>query len=272
MEVLILGTAAAEGWPAPYCVCAACEKARVRKGPDIRTRSGALIDNELKIDFGPDTVMQMQRSGRNLRSVKTLVFTHQHSDHFVPSELEWAKHPFTLTPGGKIELWGNSYVMDGITGNFGEQGKKQLPYEYRQFKAGDHFTTVGGDEVWAMPANHCVGACVLRIHRKGKVIFWGHDTGPLLPPALERLSDGTPLDLVLLDCTYGNGEHNAHHLGVKGVVETAGELRRRKAITEKTRVIATHFSHGGEMMYDELCQYFLPHGIGVAYDGMVIEI
>src|SRR5205085_12525684 len=81
MEIILLGTAAAEGWPAPFCVCKYCEEARKRGGPNIRMRSGALIDGELKIDFGPDTVSQMQRSGRNLSKLKTLVFTHQHSDH-----------------------------------------------------------------------------------------------------------------------------------------------------------------------------------------------
>jgi phosphoribosyl 1,2-cyclic phosphate phosphodiesterase len=61
-------------------------------------------------------------------------------------------------------------------------------------------------------------------------------------------------------------------MGVRGVVRTAGELRKRGVITENTRVIATHFSHGGTMTHDELCQYFLSHGISVAYDGMVVEI
>ena len=49
------------------------------------------------------------------------------------------------------------------------------------------------------------------------------------------------------------------------------ELRRRKAIVDHTRVIATHFSHGGKWMHEELVRYFLPYGIEVAYDGMVID-
>jgi phosphoribosyl 1,2-cyclic phosphate phosphodiesterase len=272
MEILLLGTAAAEGWPAPYCICEACEKARKRGGPDVRTRSGAVIDEEIKIDFGPDTVMQMQRAGRHLRGVKTLIFTHHHSDHFVPTELEWAKKPFTLTPAGGIELWGNSFVMEGIKRAFTAEQLNQLPYILREMKAGDYFTTAAGDEVWAMPADHCAGACVLRIRRKGKTIFYGHDTGALRPETLKTLSDGIPLDLVLLDCTYGKMDETRGHMGVKAVVQQAAELRKRGAITERTRVIATHFSHGGTMMYDELCQYFLPHGISVSYDGMVVEI
>ncbi|HEY1686689.1 MAG TPA: MBL fold metallo-hydrolase [Tepidisphaeraceae bacterium] len=303
MEILLLGTAAAEGWPAPFCICDACQTARKRGGPDIRTRSGALIDDELKIDFGPDTVMQMQRCGRNLLGVKTLIFTHQHSDHFVPTELEWAKHPFTLTPGGPIELWGNSAVMDQIERTFTPEQREKLPYVYRTMKAGDHFTTAAGDEVWAMPAFHVAGACVLRIRRQGKTIFYGHDTGTLPAETVDRLSDGIALDLVLLDCTYGKIRSEHHHLDVEAVIRTAEELRKRgaragcrlvhtyipcsrtptlcascvhrlaaRSIHEKTRVVATHFSHGGSMMYDELCQHFAPHNISVSYDGMVINI
>lgn len=271
MEIVLLGTAAAEAWPAPFCICEACEKARKFGGPNVRTRSGALIDDELKIDFGPDTVMQMQRCGRNLRGVKTLIFTHQHSDHFVPTELEWSRHPFTLTPAGKIELWGNSVVMEQINRAFPGEQREKLPYVYREMKAGDYFATAAGDEVWAMAADHVAGACVLRIRRKGKTIFYGHDTGQLPAGVLERLGDGIPLDLVLLDCTYGKQDNERGHMGVAGVLKAAEKLQKIGAIVESTRVIATHFSHGGAMMHDELCEYFMPHGIGVAYDGMVVD-
>jgi phosphoribosyl 1,2-cyclic phosphate phosphodiesterase len=274
MELLLLGTAAAEGWPAPFCGCEACEKARRWGGPNVRTRSGALIDNELKIDFGPDTVMQMQRSRRDLRAVKTILFTHQHSDHFVPSELEWSAHPFTLTPiaNGSIELCGNSDVINGMRERFAKYNPERLPYVYREFKAGDHFTTRAGEEVWAMPADHCAGATVLRIRRNGKTIFYGHDSGIYPPATLDQLSDGIPLDIALLDCTNGGLETNHHHLCASGVVQMVEELRRRKAITDATRVIATHFSHGGKWMHEELVRYFVSHKITVAYDGMTIRI
>src|SRR5207253_2458592 len=99
------------GWPAPFCWCRHCEEARRRGGANIRSRSGALIDDELKIDFGPDTVSQMQRSRRNLSRLKTILFTHQHSDHFTPAEMEWASKPFTQTPPGPIEICANAAVM-----------------------------------------------------------------------------------------------------------------------------------------------------------------
>src|SRR5258708_748081 len=82
MEILLLGTAAAESWPAPFCRCDACVQARKLGGKNIRTRSGALIDGTVKVDFGPDTYSQMHREALDLGSITTLVFTHEHDDHF----------------------------------------------------------------------------------------------------------------------------------------------------------------------------------------------
>jgi phosphoribosyl 1,2-cyclic phosphate phosphodiesterase len=274
MEILILGTAAAEAWPAPFCLCEACEKARKLGGKNIRTRPNALIDNELKIDFGPDTVMQLIREKRHLRNLKTILFTHQHSDHFVPSELLWAKFPFTRTepPAGSIELWGNRFVHEGIRDEFAKKQQHKLDYVMKEFAPGDHFTTAAGDEVWAMPADHVEGASVLRIRRNGKTVFWGHDSGLYPAATLDRLSDGITLDAALFDCTYGSERGGRGHLGFETVVEMADELRKRKAITDRTKLIATHFSHGGKWMHDELVEHFRPHGIDVAYDGMIITV
>ena len=119
MELLLLGTAAAEGWPAPYCVCEFCEAARRRGGPNLRSRSGALIDDDLKIDHSADTVLHMQRVGRSLAKVRTILFTHQHSDHIIPLEMQWAAPPFTQTPPAEpIAVYGNTTVMEMLHGAF----------------------------------------------------------------------------------------------------------------------------------------------------------
>jgi phosphoribosyl 1,2-cyclic phosphate phosphodiesterase len=60
-------------------------------------------------------------------------------------------------------------------------------------------------------------------------------------------------------------------MGVDGVVQMAQALRDCGAATEKTKLIATHFSHNGGLMHEELVEAFLPHGIAVAYDGIVVR-
>ncbi|HPC76977.1 MAG TPA: carbon-phosphorus lyase, partial [bacterium] len=44
MEIMFLGTAAAEGWPGVFCSCDYCKKARELGGKNIRTRSSVLIE------------------------------------------------------------------------------------------------------------------------------------------------------------------------------------------------------------------------------------
>ena len=55
MKIRYLGTAAAEGWPALFCSCPICTHARTQGGKNLRTRTQAILDGELLIDFPPDT-------------------------------------------------------------------------------------------------------------------------------------------------------------------------------------------------------------------------
>ncbi len=43
MKLQYLGTAAAEGWPALFCDCYSCRRARIAGGRNIRTRSQAML-------------------------------------------------------------------------------------------------------------------------------------------------------------------------------------------------------------------------------------
>lgn len=56
MKIQFLGTAAYEGIPAMFCQCEQCNTARKRGGKNLRTRSQALIDGKLLIDFPADTL------------------------------------------------------------------------------------------------------------------------------------------------------------------------------------------------------------------------
>lgn len=274
MRLQLLGTAAAEGWPAPFCVCDACQEARRRGGINVRTRSGALVDDDLKIDFSADTLMQLQKTGRHLASVRTILFTHQHMDHIAGTEMHWMETPFSNTPPPEVDVYGNAQVLAELRRSQAAQGNK-AHYRMHEFAAGQSFTTATGDEVLAMPADHVAGACVLRIRRKpdGKTLFYGHDSGLYPPETLDALSDGVTLDIALFDCTSGGQQSsNRGHMDVRGVIQMADELRRRGAITARTRCIATHFSHNGRLLHEELSAALLPHGIEPAYDGMLVSV
>lgn len=56
MKIKYLGTAAYEGIPSLFCRCETCEKSRREGGRNLRSRSQALVDDELLLDFPADTV------------------------------------------------------------------------------------------------------------------------------------------------------------------------------------------------------------------------
>ena len=82
MDILFMGTAAAEGIPALFCECEMCKYARKHGGKEIRTRSGALIDGKIKLDFCPDSLKHMLDYDIDYTHMKTLLVTHTHEDHY----------------------------------------------------------------------------------------------------------------------------------------------------------------------------------------------
>lgn len=78
-KLTILGSGTSQGVPVIACDCQVCQS----KDPkDNRTRTSALIhingENHV-IDSGPDFRIQMLRE--NIKSLKSVIFTHEHKDH-----------------------------------------------------------------------------------------------------------------------------------------------------------------------------------------------
>lgn len=102
MQLTYYGTAAAEGVPAMFCSCAVCQKSLAAGGRNIRTRSQAMIDKKLLIDFGPDTYLHVLHGGLPLKEAEVLLITHNHSDHVYPADIEMRRiafaHADTMPP------------------------------------------------------------------------------------------------------------------------------------------------------------------------------
>jgi phosphoribosyl 1,2-cyclic phosphate phosphodiesterase len=238
---------------------------------NLRTRSGALVDDDLKIDFCPDTLVQMQRTGRHLANIKTLVFTHQHEDHISPLELQWCISPFSNTPPGKIDVYAPQPVIQIIQEQCPQRVLAVL--DLHTLTPLEAVTTAQGDRILPLPADHVQGAVVLLITRQGKTLFYGHDSGLYPEPTLDALQKHGHVDLVLMECTGGGQQTtNRNHLSATGVRQMQNELKSRGVITEKSRVVVTHFSHNGKWLHEELVAFFTPLGIDVAYDGMTLDI
>ena len=87
MKFKYLGTSAAEGIPAMFCNCNICTQAKKLGGKNIRTRSQAVIDDRLLIDFPPDTYTHVIYGGLDLTKIYSCIVTHSHSDHLYSKDL-----------------------------------------------------------------------------------------------------------------------------------------------------------------------------------------
>ena len=87
MKIKFLGTGASEGIPDLFCRCAVCEKARLHKGRENRTRAGLMVDDDLLIDFSPDFFSNSIKFGIDGNKIETLLITHSHSDHFYVDDI-----------------------------------------------------------------------------------------------------------------------------------------------------------------------------------------
>jgi phosphoribosyl 1,2-cyclic phosphate phosphodiesterase len=266
MKIHFLGTAAAEGWPGLFCRCEHCEKAKLLGGKNIRTRSSVLIDDTLKVDFPPDTYYHVLRDNIDLAAVEHLFITHTHTDHLLASDLEkripvcahGVEHP--------LHIYGNDLVIrscrDAVPNHPRFELHRVQPFRTVQVDAHTRVTP--------LPADHDKNeTCLLYfIEKRDKALFYGNDSGWFPDETWEWL-EGRTFDAAILDCTKGPLPGRKNHLNIEAVVEIVGLFRSKRMLRGNGKVFATHFSHNGGMLHDELENVFNPHDIRVAYDGLI---
>ena len=276
MKLTYLGTAAAEGWPAVFCNCEYCLKAKKAGGKNIRTRSQAIINDDLLIDLGPDTYMHALNNKLDLSAVKNCIITHSHTDHFMPVYLmfrntEYFAHNLTQE---KLHIYGNEKVLEKYNHYFPnpEDSKENgveihLQELYKEVKIGDYLVT-------PLRANHAAGedAFVFLIKKDNKTILYLNDTGRPFDDFYEFFENNkVHIDLISYDCTFVILPSCAGHLGLDSVQEVREKLAQLGVCDETTQHVITHFSHNGKLIHDELVPEGEKIGVITAYDGFSID-
>ena len=295
MKIQFLGTAAAEGIPALFCQCPVCRRAREAGGKEIRTRSGAIIDGRLKLDFGPDSYIHMQRYGLDYASMRAVLITHSHSDHLDPDELEYRIPGYCYLPDGStppanaLTVYGNEAVGEKIARFTAHEAHCLAFQKMNVFQP----TEIDGYTVTALEAVHCQDmgsgkfpvqfgsrtiyraeeAMIYLIEKDGERILYAHDTCEFTEANMAYLA-GKRMDLISLDCTGGAWHYD--YSGWVGHMSSEGCLNMRKkliaigAADENTVFVAQHFSHNGYTTFEDI-QRITP-GFIVSYDGLSIDV
>ena len=159
MKLLFLGTGAAD-WPLE----------RIPDCGEYRRLSAALIDGTLLIDPGPQVLDALAEYGYDASSVRYIINTHRHSDHYDENTAA------ALQAGGAV-------MTDFVAGE-----QKQL----------DRYT------VTAYAGNHAT--CAVTVHflisDGNRALFYGLDGAWLLYEEAQAIIAAKP-DLAVLDSTVG---------------------------------------------------------------------
>ena len=275
MKITFYGTAAAEGVPALYCDCAVCEAARKRKGKDFRTRSQALVDENLLIDFPADTYMHVLDYGLPLHKISDVIITHSHSDHLYVEDVLMRAPGFSNMGTDKpLNIYGSCTVVDALRENQGicniaEKG-------YLNIKCLNVFETVcvGGYNVTPLAADHQneAEAFIYLIEKDGKTILYAHDTGFFPENTMEYLAKVKPhIDFATFDCCYSLRHCERGHLGFDEVMVMKERLEEICVIDKDSVCCVNHFSHNNGEMYEDMERYAAKYGFLTSYDGMEVE-
>lgn len=279
MKFKYLGTCAAEGFPAMFCSCRVCEKARKDGGRNIRTRTQALINDDLLIDFPADTYLHQLNYGLDLRKVRYCLITHSHDDHLYERDLLYRKHGYAYLDDESakkpLEIYSSRFSGAPIRSFIGsERLYLENTVRWNEVKAFEPFE-IGGYRVTALKADHDVRTdpFLYLIEQDGKALLYAHDSGYFPDATWDYLEkSGIRLDFVSVDCTCINDDKAfRNHMGL--VACTAVKERLLKTVAdEKTVFCLNHFSHNGDYTYDELVPVAAKLGFLVSYDTAEFEI
>ena len=271
MRVKLLGTGSAEGFPGMFCGCPTCRVARERRGRDLRTRSSALVDGVVKIDFPPDTFHHVITGDLDLTAVEYIVFTHSHDDHFAVPELQYMSWMFVPEPASRpLTILGSCDVLQRVRD---ELPLDILPMRLEVIEPCEP-TQIGRHTITGVVANHIEDeTCFNYVISDGTAsVLYATDTGVYAEVAWRCLA-GAHLNAVIMECTKGMQEGGyMAHLSIPDVVRMRDRMVGCGIIGEGTRFVTTHHSHMAGMLYEDLERELSPHGIEVGYDGMTVDV
>ena len=275
MKIQYLGTAAAEGIPAIFCECENCKKSRELGGRNIRTRSQAIIDDTILIDFPADTYMHFLNFNMPLHKINTCIITHSHGDHLYPADISMRAngcfaHVISEEP---LTFYSDESGYEMIKNQISDMSDKDVQaVRIKPFEAFD----AQGYRITPIRATHDPASTpvVYVIEKDGKSIFYANDSGEYSDESMACLKKlSKPLTVVSFDCTSACDDNTYFGHPTFNRCKKMRELLIDEKIVDKDTIfVLNHFSHNGaQVVYDEFSKIAAGDGFLVSYDGMVLE-
>ena len=275
MKIKFFGTAAAEGIPALFCDCRICENARRVGGKEIKTRSQAMVDDKILIDFPPDTYMHALYGGLDLIGVRHCIITHSHSDHLYEKDF-WCRNR-GIGNGSVDGTTLDVYITEKGRTNSSPYYDAGVDKERVRMNVIRAFEPFEIEDYRIIPLSAChdekTEPVFYLIEKGDKTLLYANDTGYFPDATWEFLSKyERKIDFISLDCTgMLIPDYRHHHMGLSTNVEVVERMKGMGLFHEGTVFYVHHFSHNGRATHEELVAEAKKQGFYVTYDGLEVE-
>ena len=251
------------------------EKARKLGGKDFRTRSQAMVNDDLLIDFPADKYMHVLDYGLPLHKIANIIITHSHSDHlYVGDVLTRAPGFSNMGTDKPLNIYGSSTVVKTLKSNQGICNIAEKGYlSINQLNVFEK-VNIDGYDITPLAADHQneAEAFIYLIEKDGRTILYAHDTGLFPEETMKYFEENkTHIDFATFDCCYSLRHCTSGHMGFDEVMIMQKRLENVGVMDKNTVCCINHFSHNNGELYEDMREYASKYGYLTSYDGMEVE-
>lgn len=274
MKIEFLGTGASEGFPAIFCECEYCKKAKALGGKNLRRRTAVKIDDNVLIDFSMDTYSQVLAGKLDLTKIEHVLITHSHEDHFCPTDIVSSLPPMATNRNKKLHVYGNGLVkrkLEKVIVNRMSIEESKQYLEIKEESVGEEFKFQDYTVMPVAAKHDSRESCLLYIiQREGKTLLFAHDSAMFSEETMSKVLE-YHYDCVVLDCTsVFTDKAFEGHMSFFDNLEIKKCMLAGDAADENTIFISTHFVHMFGPFHETLTDEMKAYGFAPAYDGLQI--
>lgn len=292
MELLFLGTGAAEGYPPVYAQNQGRKIWGQTSGRDLRLRSALRIGKRYQIDISPDNHVQNFLHGVDMHFVEDILITHTHCDHFNFNQVADKSMARNHGNGKKIHLhmtpsaaaWTRKveqFFVDNSNISNEEKVSRATDFPIHTI---DYFTKtkVGELEVEVIKGNHLAygedeaSANYIITLPNQKKFLYATDTGYYTEETWNYLK-GKTIDTLIIESTWGNTRREEFpdgHLDCFSCVKVFERMEELGVLSRNTPIYLTHINPHHTLNHSGLQEYYdqTSFTATVAWDGLKLKI
>jgi ribonuclease BN (tRNA processing enzyme) len=203
-----------------------------------RAAAGYLIQTDLPIllDFGPRTLSNLLKTGVDRHTIKHLLFTHYHTDHFsdfLTFFFDAICHSMFAEIRPDLTIYGppgTKRLFRAMLRTF--PNWSDTPFRVTLKEVKDRPFTIGHTQVTPLPMTHtdqqvCLG---YRLEYQGRSVAFSGDA--MVSPNLVSLCQD--VDLAILDCSFSSHKPGGSHMHA----EECGKVAKR---ANAKKLVLSHF-------------------------------